>query len=62
MPVQRRVEKHQIKLSDDRYNDQPDYRTLPSKVAKWTQKLVDQNFRSFFNVTRQKSMTSIGCR
>lgn len=28
--------------------NQSDYRALPAKVALWTQKLVDQNFKSFF--------------
>lgn len=102
MPVRRRVEKHQIKLSDNRYkeakylcwlsknlynatlydirqyyfenkkylnynainkiftyNNQPDYRALPSKVAKWTQKLVDQNFRSFFNARKKNKNAKI---
>ena len=30
------------------HSDQPDYRALPAKVAKQTQMLVDQNFKSFF--------------
>ena len=29
-------------------DNQYDYRNLPSKVAQWTMKMVDQNFRSFF--------------
>lgn len=27
-----------------------DYRSLPTKVAQWTMKMVDQNFRSFFQI------------
>lgn len=30
-------------------SDQPDYRALPSKVSQQTMRLVDQNFKSFFN-------------
>lgn len=29
-------------------DNQFDYRSLPSKVAQWTMKLLDQNFKSFF--------------
>ena len=31
-------------------NEQTDYKSLPTKVAQWTMKMVDQNFRSFFNL------------
>lgn len=31
---------------------QSDYRALPSKVAQWTMKMVDQNFRSFFKALK----------
>ena len=102
MPIQQRVERHQIKSSDDRYpearhlcglsknlynatlysvrqyyfehkkylnynavnkdfthNNQPDYRALPSKVSKWTQKLVDQNFKGFFSAIKKKRKANI---
>ena len=29
-------------------DNNPDYRALPAKVAKYTQMLVDNNFKSFF--------------
>lgn len=35
------------------HTDQPDYRALPAKVAKHTQKLVDQDFKSFFALLRK---------
>ena len=31
---------------------QADYKALPSKVAQWTMKMVDINFRSFFNALK----------
>ena len=33
----------------------PDYRALPAKVAKYTQMLVDQNFKSFFALLKLKA-------
>ena len=36
------------------HNNQKDYRALPAKVAKMTQKLVDHNFKSFFALLRKK--------
>lgn len=35
------------------HNDQPDYRSLPAKVSKQTQKLVQQNFSSFFALLKK---------
>ena len=35
--------------------NQPDYRALPAKVAKYTQMLVDQNFKSFFGLLKLKA-------
>ena len=35
--------------------NQPDYRALPAKVAKHTQMLVDQNFKSFFSLLKLKA-------
>lgn len=35
---------------------QPDYATLPAKVAQWVVKQVDQNFRSFFASLRSKKV------
>ena len=37
------------------HNNQPDYRALPAKVAKHTQKLVDKNFKSFFALLKKKN-------
>lgn len=37
------------------HNNQPDYRALPAKVAKYTQKLVDKNFKSFFALLKKKN-------
>jgi len=34
--------------ADFTHDDQPDYRALPAKVSKLTQKLVDRSFKSFF--------------
>lgn len=36
------------------HENQPDYRALPAKVAKQTQMLVDQNFKSFFALLKDK--------
>ena len=36
-------------------SNQPDYRTLPAKVAKHTQMLVDQSFKSFFGLLKLKA-------
>lgn len=36
------------------HRNQHDYRQLPSKVAKMTQKLVDENMRSFFSLLKLK--------
>lgn len=36
------------------HENQPDYRELPAKVAKQTQILVDQNFKSFFSLLKNK--------
>ena len=36
------------------HNNQYDYRQLPAKVSKMTQRLVDQNFKSFFTLLRKK--------
>lgn len=33
----------------------PDYRALPAKVSKYTQMLVEQNFKSFFGLLKLKS-------
>ena len=38
------------------HSDQPDYRALPAKVAKQTQMLVDQNFKSFFALLKNKDV------
>ena len=40
------------------HSDQPDYRALPAKVAKHTQMLVDQNFKSFFALLKNKDIKS----
>ena len=37
-------------------DNQPDYRALPAKVAQWTQKLVDQNFKSFFALLKTENL------
>ena len=37
------------------HNNQSDYRVLPAKVAKHTQKLVDKNFKSFFALLKKKN-------
>lgn len=37
------------------HNNQSDYRALPAKVAKHTQRLVDQNFKSFFALLKKKN-------
>ena len=39
------------------FNNQPDYRSLPAKVAQWTQKLVDQNFKSFFALLKTENLS-----
>ncbi len=36
------------------HQNQPDYRALPAKVSKWVQKLVEQDFRSFFALLKKK--------
>lgn len=41
------------------HNNQVDYRALPAKVAKMTQKLVDQNFKSFFALLKSKNYNQI---
>ena len=38
------------------FDNQPDYRALPAKVALWTQKLVDQNFKSFFALLKTENL------
>ena len=38
------------------FDNQPDYRALPAKVAQWTQKLVDQNFKSFFALLKTENL------
>ena len=40
--------------------NQKDYRALPAKVSKWTQMLVDQNFRSFFSLVKKKKAGNYG--
>ena len=37
---------------------QKDYIALPRKVSKWTQKLVEQDFKSFFKLLKKKSSGS----
>lgn len=37
-------------------DNQVDYRALPSKVSKMTQKLVDQNFKSFFALLKTENL------
>lgn len=34
--------------------NQSDYRALPAKVSKWVQKLVEQDFQSFFSLLKKK--------
>lgn len=36
------------------HQNQADYRALPAKVSKWVQKLVEQDFKSFFALLKQK--------
>ena len=36
------------------HQNQPDYRALPAKVSKWVQKLVEQDFKSFFALLKKK--------
>ena len=38
------------------YENQPDYRALPAKVSQWTQKLVDQSFKSFFALLKTENL------
>ena len=38
------------------FDNQPDYRALPAKVALWTQKLVDQNFKTFFALLKVENL------
>lgn len=38
------------------FDNQVDYRALPAKVSQWTQKLVDQNFKSFFALLRAENL------
>ena len=38
------------------FDNQIDYRALPAKVAQWTQKLVDQNFKSFFALLKTENL------
>lgn len=38
------------------FNNQPDYRALPSKVSQSIQKLVDQNFKSFFALLKSENL------
>lgn len=38
------------------FDNQPDYRALPAKVSQWTQKLVDQNFKSFFALLKNENL------
>lgn len=37
------------------HKNQLDYRALPAKVAKHTQRLVDKNFKSFFSLLKKKN-------
>ena len=37
-------------------DNQVDYRALPAKVSQWTQKLVDQNFKSFFALLKTENL------
>lgn len=36
------------------HQNQADYRALPAKVSKWVQKLVEQDFKSFFALLKKK--------
>lgn len=36
------------------HQNQTDYRALPAKVSKWVQKLVEQDFKSFFALLKKK--------
>ena len=38
------------------FDNQPDYRALPAKVSQHTQKLVDQNFKSFFALLKTENL------
>ena len=38
------------------FDNQPDYRALPAKVSQWTQKLVDQSFKSFFALLKTENL------
>ena len=38
------------------FDNQVDYRALPAKVSQWTQKLVDQNFKSFFALLKTENL------
>ena len=38
------------------FDNQLDYRALPAKVSQWTQKLVDQNFKSFFALLKTENL------
>ena len=38
------------------FDNQPDYRALPAKVALWIQKLVDQSFKSFFALLKTENL------
>lgn len=40
------------------HQNQKDYRELPAKVSKWTQKLVEQNMKSFFKLSKMKKIGS----
>ena len=39
---------------------QPDYQSLPSKVSQWVMRMVDQNFKSFFNSIKTYNENHIG--
>lgn len=41
------------------HGNQPDYRALPAKVVKQTQKLVQQNFSSFFALLKKAKKVSM---
>ena len=38
------------------FDNQVDYRALPAKVSQWTQKLVDQNFKTFFALLKTENL------
>ena len=38
------------------FDNQVDYRALPAKVSQWVQKLVDQNFKSFFALLKTENL------